>query len=234
MEKNTAAGIASKILISRKIASPVFKGITEPEYDEMNSISCLREKSYRKGEWIFHPGDNTSELGIVLSGSVIVQSTDVRGNTGVLTKAGPGGVFAETYALCRMPLMVEVVVHEDSRILFLDLTVLDPDAPVLSGWRQKLLRNMLDIAIHKNLTLSERMFCVSAKTVRSRVLTYLSKQALAAGSDTFQIPFDRQQMADYLNVERTALSKELGRMRAEGLIDFHKNTFTIRRGTESA
>lgn len=233
MEKNTDKNRTAENLIAEIIASPVFKGITEAEYVQMNRLSCLREKSYRKGEWVFHPGDTTSELGIVLSGSVIVQSTDVWGNTGVLTKAGPGGVFAETYALCRMPLMVEVVVHEDSRILFLDLSVLDPDAPVPSGWQQKLLRNMLDIAIRKNITLSERMFCVSSKTVRSRVLTFLSKQALAAGSKTFQIPFDRQQMADYLNVERTALSKELGKMRDEGLIDFQKNTFTIHQITGS-
>ena len=207
--------------------SPVFKGITQEEFEEMKRCACLREKSYRKNERVFRPGDSTTELGIVLSGSVIVENTDVWGNTGVLTKVEPGGVFAETYALCRTPMMVDVVVHTDSRILFVNLSALQPDAVARTGWQQKLLTNLLDIAVRKNLTLTERMSCISAKTVRARVLTFLSAQSLAAGSETFLIPFDRQQMADYLNVDRTALSKELGRMKADGLIDFRKNHFSI-------
>ena len=210
-----------------KLLSPVFKGITQEEFEEMKRCACLREKSYRKNERIFHTGDTTSELGIVLSGSVIVENTDIWGNIGILTKVEPGGVFAETYALCRTPMMVEVLAHTDSRILFLDLSTLQPDAPAESGWQRKMLKNLLDSAVRKNLTLTERMSCISAKTVRGRVLAFLSRQSFAAGSETFRIPFDRQQMADYLNVDRTALSKELGKMKEDGLIDFYKNRFTI-------
>ena len=86
---------------------------------------------------------------------------------------------------------------------------------------------MLSISIHKNLTLSNRIFCTSPKTIRERLLTYLSSQAERSGSSTFQIPFNRQQMADYLNLDRSALSKELGKMRDEGFLTFHKNQFTL-------
>lgn len=86
---------------------------------------------------------------------------------------------------------------------------------------------MLSISVKKNLTLSRRIFCTSPKTIRERLLTYLSSQAGRSGSSTFHIPFNRQQMADYLNVDRSALSKELGKMRDEGLLTFHKNRFTL-------
>ena len=91
----------------------------------------------------------------------------------------------------------------------------------------KLLRNLVTIFAQKNRTLSGRIFCTTSKSIRGRVVTYLSAQALEQGSHTFSIPFDRQQLADFLNVDRSALSKELGRMRKEGLLEFRKNRFTL-------
>ena len=211
----------------KTVLSPLFNGIREDELAEMKTVSCLREKNYGKGEYIFRMGDVTTELGIVLSGSVVVENADVWGNTGILTKVHPGGVFAETYALGRVPMMVSAKAMEDSRIQFLDLRVLDAFQNSALDWQRKLLKNLLDISARKNIILSERMFCISSKTVRGRVLAYLSKQARLAASSSFRIPFDRQQMADYLNVDRTALSKELGKMKEEGLIDFNKNHFVI-------
>ena len=211
----------------KTMVSPVFNGISEDELAGMKAASCLREKNYAKGEYIFRMGDVTTKLGIVLSGSVVVENEDVWGNTGILTKVHSGGVFAETYALCRLPMMVSAKAMEDSRIQFLDLRVLDTYESSAFTWQRKLSKNLLDISARKNITLSERMFCISSKTVRGRVLVYLSKQARLSGSSSFRIPFDRQQMADYLNVDRSALSKELGKMKEEGLIDFNKNHFVI-------
>ena len=95
-------------------------------------------------------------------------------------------------------------------------------------WHAKIMQNILKLSVQKNLVLSNRIFCTSAKTIRSRLLTYLSMESVKAGNTTFQIPFDRQQLADYLNVDRTALSKELGKMRTDGILDFYKNKFTLR------
>ena len=93
--------------------------------------------------------------------------------------------------------------------------------------KDTILNNLLHISIQKNLTLSNRIFCTSPKTIRERLLIYLSNESRKAGSQEFVIPFDRQQLADYLNVDRSALSKELGKMRNEGLIEFRKNAFHL-------
>ena len=94
-------------------------------------------------------------------------------------------------------------------------------------WSNKLVRNLLMISANKNLMLSRRSFHISPKTARGRIMAYLNSVSLKKRSRTFDIPFDRQQMADYLNLERTALSKELGRMKQEQIIDFQKNHFKI-------
>ena len=97
-----------------------------------------------------------------------------------------------------------------------------------AGVRGTLLHNLLTVSMRKNLSLSQRIFCTTPKTVRGRLLTYFSAQAAKADSPEFEIPFNRQQMADYLNLDRSALSKELGRMRDEGLLEFEKNHFILK------
>ena len=117
------------------------------------------------------------------------------------------------------------VAAENSQILTINVSGLLKERYASSTWQRKLLGNLVYIFAQKNRALSARIFCTSAKTIRGRLLTYLSAQAVEAGSSAFSIPFDRQQLADYLNVDRSALSKALGRMRDEGLLEFHKNRF---------
>lgn len=124
-------------------------------------------------------------------------------------------------------MMVDVVAASDCRILFMDVTFLRDNSLSGYSWHQKMLSNMLSISVHKNLTLSHRIFCTSPKTIRERLLTYLSSQSQKCGSESFEIPFNRQQMADFLNLDRSALSKELGKMRDDGFLTFHKNSFTL-------
>lgn len=102
------------------------------------------------------------------------------------------------------------------------------ESMVNRSWQKKLLKNILHVSMQKNLSLSSRIFCTAPKTIRGRLLTYLSAQSMKAGSSTFDIPFNRQQLADYLNLDRSALSKELGKMRDEGLLEFYKNTFKLK------
>ena len=124
-------------------------------------------------------------------------------------------------------MMVDAVAGEDAVIAFLSLEVVRACKNMTNEWHGKLLTNLLQVSVRKNLVLSTRIFCTSGKTIRSRLLTYLTGQQVKAGSTTFQIPFDRQQLADYLNVDRSALSKELGKMRDEGIVDFYKNSFRL-------
>ena len=163
-------------------------------------------------------------MGMVLSGSVTVESTDVWGNRTILARLNAGEFFAEVYALLGEVLLVDVRAVEDCRILFLTLSGMERHS---EAWAVKLFRNLLTISVRKNLALSGRSFHTAPKTVRGRVMAYLNTMSLQSHSRTFSILFDRQQMADYLNLDRTALSKELSKMRDEGLIAFRKNRFEI-------
>lgn len=198
-------------------------------------LSCggIRQKTYSKETVVFHAGDQTSQFGILLSGKIHIESGDLWGNRVILHQIEPGQAFAESYAFCNAPMMVDVAAVEDSTVLFLDLSVLLSDENQGKTWYVPMLKNLLLLCAGKNLVWSGRVFCLSAKGVRARVMTYLSSEAVKRGSKTITIPFDRQQMADYLNVERSALSKELGRMQKEGILTFHKNQFSLLEGKEA-
>ncbi len=211
----------------KKVQIPILKDIEDTEKGEMLELSCLKNVQYSKNEVIFHTGDTVNEIGIVLKGRVNIENIDIWGNKSILSSVSEGEIFAETYAICGEPMMVDAVAAEKSEIQFLNLKALLDEKNSDKGWYVKLISNMLKISVRKNLALSGRIFCTSSKTIRGRLLTYLSNISVKSGSKTFQIPFDRQQLADYLNLDRSALSKELGKMRDDGLIEFHKNVFKL-------
>lgn len=193
-------------------------------------LNCLRavRRQYEKGAVLCSAGERTASIGLVLSGSVHIESDDVWGNKSILSSVGPGQVFAETYAcLPDEPLMVSVTAAEDTAVLFLHAPHMLAPCTQTCTCHAQLIRNLLFVSARKNLELSRRAFHTAPKTIRGRLLSYLSMQAIHAGSDSFSIPFDRQQLADYLGVDRSALSAELGRMRRDGLLDFKKNRFRL-------
>ena len=124
-------------------------------------------------------------------------------------------------------MLVDVTANEDCRILFLRIGSLSQLMSARNTWTQKLVTNLLTISAHKTLTLSGRSFHTSPKTIRGRVMAYLNSVSLQKGANEFDIPFDRQQLADYLNLERTALSKELGKMQKDKIISVNRNHFII-------
>lgn len=193
-------------------------------------LNCLgaMERGYAKGEQIYHSGDYVTDLGMVLSGSILIQTDDLWGNTTVLDKIGPGQIFAETYACVPgEPLMVDVVAAEESQVLFLNVERVLQVCPHTCAHHSKLIRNLLLLSAQKNLNLSRKIFHTASKTIRGRLLSYLSYQARRSGSPSFTIPFNRQQLADYLNVERSALSNELSKMQRDGLLVVERNRFTL-------
>lgn len=206
----------------------IFKGMNDDEIKNALYTLSAEEKDYRKNSLILHAGDYTKSLGLVLLGSVTIESNDMWGNRTILSKVACGQFFAETYALLEdEPLLVDVRANENCRILFFKVGSLKNLSSNMSSWSFKLLSNLLMISSHKNLHLSGRSFHISPKTIRGRVMAYLNSIALKFGHNEFDIPFDRQQLADYLNLERSALSKELGKMQNDGLIKTRKNHFTI-------
>ena len=205
----------------------LFMGIPGEDMERCLRSLDFQEKNFQKDSLIFHAGSETKRLGLVLSGSVTIESTDIWGNCTILSHVGPGQVFAETYALLSNAVMlVDVRANEDCRILFLNVSDLF-NYPFQFSWDEILLKNLLKISAQKNLTLSGRSFHTSPKSARSRILSYLNTVSLQKNADEFDIPFNRQQLADYLNLERTNMSKELSRMQREGLIEFRKNHFKL-------
>ena len=170
-------------------------------------------------------GDHTKGLGVVLRGTVHIENLDLWGSKSILSSISAGQAFAETYALCGDVMMVDAVAAEECEVLFVNISAFSGGAP--GTVHEKLLRNLLTVSMRKNLSLSQRIFCTTPKTVRGRLLTYFSAQAARSGSLQFEIPFNRQQLADYLNLDRSALSKELCKMRDEGLLTFEKNRFAL-------
>ena len=186
------------------------------------------EQNFKKGSTILHVGDLTDKMGLVMEGSVTVESDDAWGNRSILSKVEAGGFFAETYAvLPKEPLLVNVIANEDCHILFLRIGSLKQLQNNMEQWMIKFVSNLLMLSMHKNLMLSSRSFHTAPKTIRGRVMAYLNSVSMQKHAREFNIPFDRQQLADYLNLERTALSKELSKMKADGLIDYYKNSFKI-------
>ena len=206
----------------------LFRGMSDGDLSAALDCLSARERAFEKDEMILPAGEVSARMGLVLSGSVRVESCDLWGNRTILTHVGPGGSFAETYALLEdEPMLVDVAANEDCRVLFLRIGGLNTLTADASPWRVKLIGNLLGISSQKNLHLSERSFHNAPKTSRGRVMAYLNAVSLKKRTSVFDIPFDRQQLADYLNVERTALSKELGKMQVDGLIKVRRNHFKI-------
>ena len=206
---------------------PLFQGLSESDINQLHHAACMRSQAFEKNQTVFHAGDRICEIGIVQTGTVYIEMIDLWGNKSILSSISPGQIFAETYALCCEPLQVDVIAAAPSEILFLNLDLLTRSFPAERSCRDAIMQNLLAICVQKNLILSNRIFCTTPKTVRGRLLVYLSSESAKAGATSFTIPFDRQGLADYLNLDRSALSKELGRMKKEGILDFHKNQFSL-------
>ena len=209
-------------------SSALFRGMDDAEVAAALEGLAAKEALYDKDETILSAGTVSEQMGLVLAGSVTVESNDVWGTRTILSYVERGETFAETYALLENePMLVDVVANERCRVLFLRIGGLSALQDDIAPWRLKLICNLLRISSQKNLHLSGRSFHTAPKSIRGRVMSYLNSVSLQKRGTVFDIPFDRQQLADYLNVERSALSRELGNMCSDGLIRVRKNHFEI-------
>lgn len=208
--------------------SLLFKEMNDKEIMAALKELQTEERAYEKNTVILRSGDSTERMGMVLEGSVTIETSDMWGSRIILSHVGKGHFFAETYAwLGNEPMLVDVCANENCRILFLNLTPLKYKSFQQDSWQQILILNLLSISIRKNLALSTRSFHTAPKTIKGRVMAYLNTVSLQKGSLSFDIPFDRQQLADYLNIDRTALSKELGKMQKAGELQYRRNHFIL-------
>ena len=214
--------------------SELFRHIPSAEMEDV--LACLggSTRQYQKGETILAAGDTTDLAGLVLSGGVYIERTDIWGNQNIISHAAAGELFAETYAtVAGEPLMVSVAASEDSEILFFSILKILTACGSGCSYHNVLIRNLLTIISAKNLTLTRKISHITPKSIRGRVVAFLSDQAKRQNRYSFDIPFNRQYLADYLCVDRSALSSELSKMQKEGLITYRKNHFTLHLTTDT-
>lgn len=213
-----------KFLLSTKL----FCGM--PPEKIKNALSCLNasEKEFKKGGIIYRAGDAVTEIGLVEEGSVNITVNFYCGTSNIFGHIAKGEIFAETYAaIPNKKLICDVVAAENSKILFIDINKLINGTCSSCGCHGIIIHNLLQISAEKNLKLSSRMLHTAPKTVRGRLLSYLTWQAAKNESREFHIPFTRQQLADYLGVDRSVLSTELSKMQRDGLINYRKNDIKL-------
>ena len=220
--------IMEKTLEPALLSCPLFRGIRAEELGTM--LDCLGAVSvrYRKGQTIWQEGRAVHQVGVICSGRVLILREDFWGDRSIQGQAGPGDLFGEAYACGDEPLGVTVQAAEDSQILFLDTERVLGTCSSACPFHLRLVRDLVDVLAAKDRMLSRKIDHLSQRGIRRKVLSYLSWQARQAGDSRFTIPFDRQGMADYLSVDRSALSQELSRMKREGLLDFYKNQFQLK------
>lgn len=200
----------------RLAALPLFRGI--PDLAAVLEKTGARVQNYEKGAVLLRRGETAEQMGVVLSGGGHIVREDFWGNRSIVGLAGPGDVFAESYHLSGGVLEVSALAAAETQALLLD---------VRRAGETALLENLVALLAEKNRMLTEKIRHMSRRTIREKLLSYLSVQALRAGSAEFDIPLDRQQLADYLAVDRSALSAELGKLRREGLLETRRNHFRL-------
>lgn len=206
----------------------LFQGISEQEI--MAMLKCLdaATHSYEKGDCVFRRGETITSVALLLEGDIHIQKEDYWGNLSILSEISPGELFGEVYAcLGDQEMTNSAVAVKPSRVLFLDMKRILTMCPSACQFHSRLIRNLLSVMAWKNRALTRKLEHMSRRSMREKLLSYLSEQSLRAGRPSFDIPFSRQQLADYLAVDRSALSKELCKMRDEGLLSFERNHFTL-------
>lgn len=207
---------------------PLFEGIEEQELGEMlRCLNVLVRKAW-KGQAIFREGEPAQWVGIVLEGGVQILRDDYDGSRSVLGQAAPGQLFGEAFACAGVEtLPVTVLAEGDSTVMLADCRRALTLCPNACPFHARLVRNLLQVVAEKNLRLNRKIECMSRRTTREKIMAFLLAEARERNSREFDIPFDRQALADYLGVERSAMSAQLSRLRREGVIDCQRSHFRL-------
>lgn len=207
---------------------PLFGGIDESEL--LSMLSCLKAdvEVFDKKYTVISEGSPAKYVGIVLSGSIQVERSDYFGNRSILSKIGPSGVFGEAFACADIPsIPISVIADEQSEIMLIDCNRIINTCASSCNFHRRLIFNMMKLLAVKNIMFHSKLEITSKRSTREKLMTYLLQYAKNVGSSDFDIPFDRQELADYLEVERSGLSAEISKLRKEGIIKSHKKHFTI-------
>lgn len=214
--------------ILAELNAPLFAGIRTDDLQGMLGCTGYHRAQYQKGDALILEEEHIRHIGLVLSGSVDMVKEDLWGSKSLLMRIGRSDLFGESFACCEDTLSaVTFLAAEDTDVLFIPFHRIMHTCTNACDFHHRLVENMVRIIAAKNRDLMRKVEIVSKKTLRDKILTYLSVQAQNRNSRYFQIPLSRGELAEYLCADRTALSRELAAMRDDGLIDFDKNVFKI-------
>ncbi|NQX47729.1 Crp/Fnr family transcriptional regulator [Paenibacillus tritici] len=208
--------------------SRLFSGISPNDIPQMLECLSATRKEYAKDEMVVREGDVVDDVGIILQGSAQSTKLSVTGKKIIVSLHDPGGYTAVLTAASRgrrCPMSVQAI--EPLEVLFIPIQSILSRCTKWCMAHQQLLGNLFDSIAERALELHDRNDCLIMPTIRDKVLTYLTRVMREAGTETFTIPFDREAMAEYLDVDRSALSRELAWMKRDGLIDFYRNEFKL-------
>ena len=212
----------------KTVRSPLFAGIAPTDMEGMLGCIGYHVRAFQKGEIIAFEEENINHVGVVLSGAVDMIKEDVWGNRTMLLRTYPEDIFGETFACGEDSLsVVTFVASQDCRVMFLSFCRVMHTCTHACQFHQTLVENMVRLIARKNRELMRKVEVVSKKTLREKILAYLSIQAQSQGKKSFEIPLGRVEWAEYLCADRSALTRELSKMQEDGLIRYRRNTFEI-------
>ena len=207
---------------------PLFDGIRPEELHAM--LGCIggRTLSVAKGQAVFREGDPATHVGMVITGAVRLIREDYYGSRSIVAHIGPAQLFGETYACAGVEsLPISIVADVDSQVLLMDCRRITTSCCNACTFHSQIIYNLLRLVAEKNLVYDMKIQVTSKRTTREKLIAYLLNQAKLTGSNHFSIPYDRQELADYLEVDRSGLSAEIGKLRKEGFLESEKNVFTL-------
>ena len=205
-----------------------FSGVGEEDIASLMSCLGARFQSCKKGEYLLREGEHISDIFILVEGKILIQKDDYWGNRSILSALSVGDMFGEAYASPESGVILyDVVAIEDSSVIFFDVKRILTTCSSACRFHNMIVQNMFFAISDKNRRLVQKLGHMSGRTTRAKLISYLSEEAKRQGSSAFAVPFNRQQLADYLCVDRSAMSNELCKMRDEGMIRFEKSRFEL-------
>lgn len=208
--------------------SQLFSGVSEDEIAAMLSCLDAKVRTYQKGEYIFRQGEHVSFITILVEGNLYIQRDDFWGSRSIIQHMGVGEMFGEAYMAPESgAILNDVVAAADSTVIFFDVKRIITTCSSACRFHAMVVQNLIFAISEKNRRLVQKLGHMAKRTTREKLLSYLSDEARRQNRAEFTIPFNRQELADFLYVDRSAMSAELGRMRDEGILEFEKNKFRL-------
>ena len=208
--------------------SELFAGMADEEI--LTALNCINAKSITtfKDEYIMRAGDKTENMGLILSGSALIVQEDLWGHRNIMTIITPGGFFAEPFAILPDAVLnISVVASEDCELLLLNLRKMLTVCPSACQHHNKLIQNLVAVLSGKILLFNDKITHMSKRSTGDKIMSYLSAESVRQSSLEFDIPFNRQQLADYLCVDRAAMSVEISKLQKAGILETQRNHFKL-------